>query len=232
MLYKNTSYLRKLSECHRKMLTPGQLMAFRQFKYDHLYLPGNKKLDLQFLLTLDNPVVNPILNLEGINTETPIVLVILDSSYICKFDFMHKLFELETKYPNYQLVIINTGISYMETRYKLLNYSKYKDQNINWQSIDEFTVINKKQLQNIGAIQIIHSNFSLMHVELCKSEDKYSSHGFAAANTINDETQVNILLRYMDALQPIVDVLPIAFTCDMKMKKYCFENGVTIVDDV
>ena len=71
-----------------------------------------------------------------------------------------------------------------------------------------------------------------MHVELCKSEDKYSSHGFAAANTINDETQVNIPLRYMDALQPIVDVLPIAFTCDMKMKKYCFENGVTIVDDV
>lgn len=229
---KNVSYIRKLSENHKKMLTPGQLMAFRQFKHAHLNLPGNQELELSFLLSLDNKHIDTHIDIDEIDTDKPVILVNLDSSYICSngYDFMERLFDLELEYPSYRIIIVNTGISYMESKYKTINRKKYCHQNINWTSMKSFIDLCDNKLKYLGNISMIHTSFSLMHTELCKTENKYSSYGLAMMNTINDEAQVNILLRYVDELSRHVTVLPIVFTCDMKMKKYCYENNVGIID--
>jgi hypothetical protein len=193
-------------------------------------------------IIFDSLIENIYFNTNG--EMSNVVFITLDSSFICNTcDFKNFLnnmrFQIKNTFSikNPFIVLIHSTVNFMENMYKILNIERYN--NVNTESIDTYfnliddeniMFLNEKNINNtsIDYVQTIDNKLTFMIMDKIETDiynTKHNNPEIKIQNEVNDNTQVQLLLKFRQKFPLSKTVL---YTYDKGLQNIAKENNIYI----
>jgi hypothetical protein len=245
------STLMALAKDDRDNMTTGQVLAWRQYRYDNLHLPGSTQLRKEFLLGLPDLMEQD--DFEELKVLMPLVLqgsvqivvpIVFDSSVVCRCNVLQMSFKIQRKLANsaklnmsqIRIVIVNTYVGEIENRYKLEHRGHYR--NVNFDMVSSFlnlcSIDRSWSSQNLYGYNyetkylphIYNSSIYQYHRVMSELEYHAMDFGVGTRNEINDNTQLVILEEVSNVIGERVNVIPMICSNDRGLLAKCGKYGI------
>ena len=217
-------------------MTMGQILTWRHLTYTQYFirsknfnkdeLMGLKEHNDQYGSVYDNDFIENLLITQGLDTSK-ILLIAIDSSVISKrfmIDDIDKIWNIMTTFnPRLsKLIIVDTGISYYESLYKLKRSDKYNQ--VNNDCIKQYFKI----IENKTPLLCYKTKIRHLNEVLTREEDRFFQNGnmwhHSMKNELNDNAQLTILEDISNNFKGCQTVF---YTDDKKLFQKCKKTNIT-----